>query len=209
MAVSYHVDRSNALEVGDILELEEDPLINTEDKVVTDEEEAAAIEETYPEGLSRHGNRYAYLEIGSNSSVQFEGDTEPFIGVYELENPETGTREHRTRDPTSAIYEWVFELVRKSKFSERPSRFQSFFGFETRGAAASFRSGTGAQVIEVEYDEGFTADMDLISCQSYAHGLHQASQYWQGKPGSDDPTLEILMQPPVEVIKVVDNPQTK
>lgn len=209
MVVSYHVDRSNELEVGDILELEEDPFVNPVNKVVPDENEASAIEKTYPEGLSRHGNRYAYLTIGSNPSIDVEGDTVPCIGVWELENTETGMQVRRTREPTNAIYEWVFELVRKSKFPEQPSRFQSFFGFETRDAATSFQSGTGAQIVEVEHEEGFTADMDLISCQSYADGLHQASQYWQGKRGSDDPTWEILMQPPVEVTEIIDNPQTK
>lgn len=208
MPVGYHVDRSNQLEVGDTLDLQYEPFVNPEDRVVPDDIEADAINEKYPKGLSRHGSRYAFMKVGRNDTVpvQFQDETTPFIGVYELENPETGDRKPRNSDPTSAIYEWMFELVRRSEFPDRPSRFQSFFGCETEEEAAAFRSdfGPDAQIVEIEYDDGHRADMDLLSTESFAHGLHQASTYWRGESGSDDPIWELLMQPPVDVVGIVD-----
>jgi len=171
MPIAYHVDRSNLLDHGDTLELEDEPVIDPDEKVVLSDEEQAALNERYPEGLSWHGARYACVSLGTNDSISFNYDTEPIIGVYQVENRETGECGHRNREPVSPLYEWVFELVRMADFPDRPSRFQSFFGFETREEAAAFQSGTDAQIIEVEYDDGFTADMDLLSCQSYAHGL--------------------------------------
>lgn len=205
MPVGYHVDRSNQLAVGDMLDLQDEPFINSEDRVVPDAIESDIVEEHYPEGLSRHGSLYAYMKLGRNDTVQFHDETIPFIGVFELENPETGICDTRNTDPTSAIYEWVFELVRRSEFPDRPSRFQSFFGFETEEDAGAFRSnfGPAAQILEIEYEGGYRADMDLLSTQSFAHGLHQALTYWQGDPGSDEPTWELLMRPPVEITGIV------
>ncbi|OIB56156.1 DUF2441 domain-containing protein [Natrialba sp. SSL1] len=202
MPTGYHVDRSNTLEPGDTLVLENEPQINPEKIVLPQPSEENAIQSYYPEGLSRHGARYVYMQLARNNNIKFEDNTTPMLGIYQIEDLETEEQEVANKKPTNAIYEWVFEFVRRSEFPDHPSRFQSFFGVETEQEATAFQSDfdPDAQIVEVEYSVGVKADMDLLSCQSFADGLHQATTYWNGEPGSDDPTWEILMQPPVEVI---------
>lgn len=204
MPVGYHVDRSNSLEPDDTLELENELFINSDERVVVPQPMMETLRERYPEGLSRHGTRFACVHLDSNDYVSFADDTMPLIGRYQFENNETGAHRQESREPFEPIIEWVFELVRSSEFPQRPSRFQSFFGFETRQEAAEFRNryGSDTQVVEVEYGDGFTADMEALKCPSFADGLRHATTYWQGESSTTDPTWEILMQPPVEVIDI-------
>ena len=43
----------------------------------------------------------------------------------------------------SVVSEWFFELVRRSEFPDRPSRFTSVFAFETLAEARAFRHFSG------------------------------------------------------------------
>jgi len=104
--------------------------------------------------------------------------------------------------------ELLFEYVRKSYFSNCPSRFQSFFGMENIDQAVSFRSkyGTADSVIwEVESDVAFKADMRLLTLQGSLLILsYNAHRYWGGISSGDNPVWEYLMVPPVKVIRKID-----
>jgi len=203
MPIAYHVDRSNLLSAGDELTLEEDLYINSTDRVVLSDSEKEALSNRYPDGLSRHGARYASVTVGSNDIASFTDDTKPLVGVREVENTNTGEKQQKTIDPVSANYEWMFEMIRLSDFPDRPSRFQSFFGFETLEAAQKFAQGTSSQILKIEYQQGFRADMNLLSFSSFPNALQRGTKYWKGESGADDPNLEVLMQEPVTVLDTV------
>lgn len=42
--------------------------------------------------------------------------------------------------------------------------------------------------------------MNLVSGMYFAEGVANAKQYWRERAGSDTPTWEIVMEPPVEII---------
>jgi hypothetical protein len=203
MSIAYHVDRSNLLSAGDELTLEDDLYVNPTDRVVLSDTEKETLSERYPDGLSRHGARYASVAVGSNDIASFTDDTKPLVGVREVENASTGEKQKQTMDPVSANYEWMFEMIRLSEFPDRPSRFQSFFGFETYEAAQKFAQGTRSQILKIEYQQGFRADMNLLSFSSFPNALQRGTRYWKGESGANDPNWEVLMQEPVTVLDTV------
>jgi len=111
-------------------------------------------------------------------------------------------------DPRSSepAIEFIFEYVRRANFPERPSRFQSVFGFESLVQVTEFRSrfGGGQGVIwELESEEYFRADMNLLRLEtSILLCSYLANEYWAGKPDKD-PFWEILLVPPVRVLREI------
>ena len=143
----------------------------------------------FPEGVTYHGNEYFVKPerriIGENR--QFE----PRFGL-------------------NATIELIFEYVRRSHFPDRPSRFQSFFAFDSEGDTNRFirektKLADPAYVWEVECEhEPFRADMNLLDiggsviCVSYF-----AHKYWSGESGSDRPLWEFLLPRSVFVRKCI------
>jgi hypothetical protein len=112
----------------------------------------------------------------------------------------------------NAIIELVFEYVRRSNYPHRPSRFQSFFGFDSKDAAINFRKNYGNSIgdlWEVECDDAqtFKADMNNLTLASSLLVLsYRASCYWEGRPDPDinkTPIWEILLQPPISIVKKI------
>lgn len=136
----------------------------------------ATLADCYPGGLSHHGRHYCTQRL-------HEGDGD---------------------DLWDFSCEMIFEFVRAQRFPERPSRFQSIFGFESRADVEAFLEDFGDPpytVWEVRADRGFRADMNLVDAVDLAHGLHRADHYWRGETFLDDPLWEVLLEPPVEVVR--------
>lgn len=139
---------------------------------------ATALRELFPEGLSHHGRHYGRQDL------------------YE-EDPD---------DLWDFACEVVFELQRRARYPERPSRFQSVFGFETLDAVERFADGfvdDPRTVWEVEADSTFVADMHLVDAEDLADGLRRADLYWRGATCSDDPLWEALLVPPIQIREAV------
>lgn len=103
------------------------------------------------------------------------------------------------------IIELVWEHVRRHIAPDAPSRFASLFGVGAEAEAQSLCSrlgGTG-EIVEVEADTFFRADMDLLEhrADSIIVMSYKAELYWRGGtlPGKA-PTWEYLLEPPVRVV---------
>jgi hypothetical protein len=113
--------------------------------------------------------------------------------------------------------ELTCELVRRAEFPQRPSRFQSVFGWEMLADAKLFlaefgNSCPGAQLFEVQSDsEPFRADMRCLDIRgSILVMAYGARCYWrQGLndlgsfPGANTvaPFWELLLSPPVRILR--------
>lgn len=136
----------------------------------------AALAEWYPEGFSHHGRHYCTQPL-------HEGDVD---------------------DLWDFACEAIFELVRVGRYPERPSRLQSIFSFASVADVEAFLDDFGAEpftVWEVRADRGFRADMNLVDAVDFARGLARADHYWRGGTFLDDPLWEVLLVPPVEVVR--------
>lgn len=117
------------------------------------------------------------------------------------------------RGETSAMgingnIELLFEYVRRSYFTSRPSRLQSFFAFEDINQTVNFIDKyikTDSLIWEVKSEVVFKADMNLLTLQgSVLTVSYNAHRYWKGSPGGENPFWEYLMVPPVRVIRKIE-----
>lgn len=99
--------------------------------------------------------------------------------------------------------EILLEYVRRACYSTCPSRFQSYFGFQTIDDAITFRARFGEpqnSIWQVACRDYFKADMHLLNMQgSILQYSYWAHLYWKGQPGSS-PFWELLLAPPVKVV---------
>lgn len=110
-----------------------------------------------------------------------------------------------------ALVEHLFEDVRQSRFSDRPSRFGAFFCSESLQDALRFRNAyraKNARVFAVEPAEGarlFRADMRWLNCalDSFDHIGRCARAYWAGEATSDQPHWELLVAGDLRVLEEV------
>lgn len=138
--------------------------------------------ELYPDGLSDHGRHYAEADL-------YDADEGALWDV-------------------SA--ELVFELVRLARYPDRPSRFQSVFGFRALRDVERFVEtyvDPPYAVWRVTADRSFAGDMKLVDAENLAHGVARADRYWRGRTTVDRPLWEALLVPPVEVVERVDLPE--
>lgn len=141
-------------------------------------EGGSLLTELYPEGLSEHGRHYCTQDL-------YDDDSDDLWDVS---------------------CELAFELVRTARYPERPSRFQSAFGFRTLEAAERFVDRFADEpcaVWSVRADRSFVGDMGLVDAEDLANGFHNARYYWTGRSFRDDPLWEVLLVPPVEVVEQV------
>jgi hypothetical protein len=148
---------------------------------------AELLSELYSEGISQHGWEYLLKEN--------RGDP---------------------KQDTSGTIELLAEMVRASRFPEKPSRFQSFFCFRTLSEArrfaqshqilvpASGRPAVASTIYEVESAPSvFVADMALLGLGAcWVEALLYLTWYWQGKP-SKNPQWEVLVPLPATVTRTV------
>lgn len=111
--------------------------------------------------------------------------------------------------------EMLWELMRLYEFPDAPSRFQSVFAFESLDAAQQFQALEQRGTIwEVETDQpGFRADMSLLHAVPRTPNARQLAQlYWLQTEDYDrsrlpaecgPPVWEILLAPPVRVVRMV------
>lgn len=135
----------------------------------------------FPEGLSRHGERYF---ISSQTQAQ---ETNPSI-------------------------ELLLEYVRRARFPNRPSRFQSLFGIMTMEDALWFASAYGCDdslIWEVECETFFRADMSLLTqnCTNLVYSYY-AELYWSGRTVTANPRWESLLVPPIAVTRLIGEYKT-
>lgn len=194
-----HVDRLDKLEAGDVLDLDWSMQLTNESAITAQNE--AVLRDLYPEGLSRHGVRYASTMVGPDQNVTTPGKSEPLVAFLDTVDPET---EGVFSKPTNALYEWFVELVRLAEFSECQSRFQSFFAWDSQDQIRDLPQvdDQRQQLVEVRCNAYTRRDMSLVSSASFSQGLANARRYWRGAAG-DDPVWEIVMEPPVEVIETI------
>lgn len=167
----YHVDRDACFEPGETLRLE--PVAEVSPQA------EAALDATYPGGLSRHGRHYCTQDL----YVEESDDLWDFA------------------------CEAIFEVVRATRFPDRPSRLQSVFAFRTRREVEAFLDrfvDSSYAVWRVEAERSFVADMNLVDATDYADGIRRASTYWRGETFLDDPLWEVLLVPPVTVVEAVE-----
>lgn len=105
------------------------------------------------------------------------------------------------------IIEIIFEYVRRSSFADKPSRYQSFFAFESLGDAKKFKNDrhqSGSSIWEIEGECSFKADMRLLEIRRPLLGTSlKAHLYWSGE-FSIDPFWEILLLPPIKIIRQIE-----
>jgi len=144
------------------------------------------VNELYPNGLTEHGKRYLLDEC---LAIRTNNGPAPAV-------------------PNIPIMELVFELVRRIEFPNQISRFQAIFGWETIEEAIEFKKSHGindSSICAVICKESAKLDMNLLYLGGSTIGsIFFARKYWSGKAGTD-PRWEILMRPPVEIVRIIEN----
>lgn len=134
------------------------------------------VDDMFPDGLSSHGERY-FLRSDALALV------------------------------ASPNIEILFEYVRRAAYPSRPSRFQSVFAFRTLADARIFRASYSTKtepIWELHAQSYFIADMRLLTAgNSILWYSYLAHKYWKGEP-SEDPLWEVLLVPPVTVLRSVE-----
>jgi len=172
----YHIDRAKSLEQGQTLSLI--PVSETEI------EQKRLAEEYYPEGVTKHGERYL---------SHFEPDEDD--------------------EQTYWIEAWM-EMIRLLEYPDQFSRFQAVFGAETTEEveqfARTYSSGKEEAVIcRVTAERTQTADTMFLSGMrvEMLENIRACRRYWESEIGSFETPrsiTEILAEPPVEVVEKVD-----
>jgi hypothetical protein len=97
-----------------------------------------------------------------------------------------------------------FEFVRRLRFPDRPSRYQSFFAYKTLDEARAFNAFKAAgkgKIFLVTAEKHVVLDARWLQIgRIYLEGIFFAEQYWLGLP-TDSPDWEYLLSFPVTVVK--------
>lgn len=221
MPTFYHVDLFGELGVGDVLDLYWPPQLYPgeyalpPDESIDTDTELERLRQEFPEGLSSHGARHALnsLVITDEPCVQggvqlpLEGRYQAIVASLLRAQSEDGEYEERHYPPVPVYLETGIELLRQGHFENEQSRFQSYFGAETYDEAEHYRQeyqGGEGQIVAVECESFDIRDMDLLEVSSFTEILRDGRIYWEGEAGSENPTWEVLMYPPVNVVEIVD-----
>lgn len=136
----------------------------------------------FPNGISKHGERYLHNAFKS---------TGPNLSFTQNE----------------FIIETTLELIRRLKFTERKSRFVSWFAClsleDAKRVKMSVFKNNGT-IYKVSCNSFFKADMSLLRQAGSIIGIQiVAEKYWLGQ-ASAVPFWEILMEPPITIIEKVE-----
>lgn len=167
----YHVDFRGELKAGDLLTC----LPVTSAKFP---EDAAYLNEHFPEGLSYFG-----------SSMVLHTDSD---------HPEARIEQ---------ILETIRRSFQEKCGVNYPSRLSCLFatdGFETARAFRTKWQRESGRIWIVECEDFFRGDMNLV-CPSLIENHDLAVYYWQGR-STDNPFWEYLLRLPVRVVEQVDGP---
>lgn len=185
----YSVDRQRTLQVGQQIDLitnySEQRFWSVQD-IYTESDLKTHLDELFSEGLSSHGATY-------------------FTNAYLILN-DPYTRQPLPYVPHIPIIEMVFELVRRTDFRDKPSRFQSLFAWDSIERANQFRhefQQADAPIFKLQSEIVFRADMQLLLLGGSCLGASLfAHKYWRGK-ATQKPDWEYLLKPPVTVVEQV------
>jgi hypothetical protein len=184
----YSVDRRGFYAVGGTLGLFKrdprpgaQPFLNSGDNWFSAADLAAHVEALYPDGLSLHGWEYMTWRL-----VPF---TEPNSRI--------------AFTPNERAIELVFEYVRAASFPKQPSRFQSYFGWESLDEARIIATQSGRPIYRIESDRTVRLDMQWLGLSDQnAIASYQAHKYWSGV-ATPQPKWEVLMVSPVRVVETI------
>lgn len=180
----FSVDRRNVYQVGAHLPLFlADPSARpfyvlpgwwTEDDLI------GRLADLFPDGLSQHG--WLYMVTHHEFATGQNGYK------YVLHDMQV---------------ELLFETIRRSEFSDRPSRMQCYFAWESLEAARAFKV-NGQHLYRLDSPVGFKADQKWLTLGTQnISSFFNARQYWTGA-ASGDPKWELLLRAPVEVVARVE-----
>ncbi|WP_334473582.1 DUF2441 domain-containing protein [Arsenophonus sp. PmNCSU2021_1] len=180
----YTADSANGLFESGVSEF---CIVGLGDYTPKQPEQADFLNQMYPEGLSKHGYNYLY-----NPNIMM------------------GNLTHASK---ALMIGLVFELVRRSHFPEKPSRYQSLFACQQVSEAKQFRElladeKENDQIRKASIYEVITqrtvhrGDMELVKSDCPVLDLYRrAHLYWSGEtvPYKDggEPFCEILIPLPV------------
>ena len=103
--------------------------------------------------------------------------------------------------------ELLYEFVRRADYPDRPSRFESVFGFATEEDARAFLNvyvGGQPPIVRLEADEHFRANMLLLDITRPGAGISLSAQrYWSGARGPVGELWEELLVPPATVVGLI------
>jgi hypothetical protein len=180
---SYHVDRLGKLQAGQSVSpqpLDKEHLSVRIDRIGTTVDIRDPLKAWFPDGLTNHGGAYTLMAWRGVPKVGLDG---------------------------AQVSEIIFELIRRLEFENRPSRLQSMFACTSLSEAAAFRAGYGKpsnRIFEVRSATTFAGDMNLLFCGTCpAAAIELARKYWR-EERSSTPTVEVLLGPPVTVVRQVD-----
>ena len=146
MKLYYHADRADVVVPGKVIRLEKTSPLHPLSALapVIDKEFSEHLSKMCSEGLSRHGLNYLANQDRDNQRLH------------------------------EFLLEIRLEHIRYTRFSEYPSRFQSFFAFTALDTALRF-AGLSGRVYEIEA-HGFEFDMSLLQ-------IGNEDRYWAGEQG--------------------------
>jgi hypothetical protein len=185
MPYFYSTDRKRSLQVGQQVDLIRDysPQLPSGQSFFPDSDLKVHLNELFPEGLSFHGFQYL---LNSNYLPQ-----PPYHEHFYYKSP---------------IIDLVFELVRKTRFPDKPSRFQSMFAWDSLDRAKNFRleyNLPDAPIFKIHADTVFCADMQLLRLGNLGvTASFMADKYWKGE-ATEKPNWEYLLKLPVQVVEQV------
>ena len=187
MARFFHVDRNGVLAPGQGLHLRRLDQLTPQQRIPERALQTHA-ETLFPDGLSNHGMGYLFWQnVMSFPRV---------AGFYD--DPTLNTMRSHCMD-------LVWEFVRRAAFEQRPSRYESVFCWESRDDASRFLSAMGgppAAIWEVDGNETFRADMNLLTMGTALETSHFAHRYWRGEAKTNmAPLWECFLAPGAVVIQ--------
>jgi hypothetical protein len=182
MTRCYHVDRvMNRLKAGQVINL-----IHDKSTITHTTDRARCYVNMFPDGVTYHGWNYLL-------NTDRPAPHQDLLGMIEV----------------------LAEQIRRADHPHRISRFQAVFGFRTIQDAERFISlypvtlPNGVQrkqgdIWEVEGEVEFESDMQRLSLGNcWLDALININAYWQGVHSSS-PLREVLLKPPVRVIRRVN-----
>ncbi|MFD2640024.1 hypothetical protein [Piscibacillus salipiscarius] len=170
-----------------------------------------------------HLDRIGSLEIGKEISLNpiYVNSNSKEISNHIKELFKEGISKHGLQyinalQGNNAQTEWFFEYVRRSNFQDKPSRFQSFFGFSTLDDIERMKSKlniSGGTIYLVQSSQYFRADMNLLGIQqSYLMFSLLANIYWSGETYKElnskfgfKPLWEYLLTGEIKIIDKIHN----
>jgi hypothetical protein len=182
----FHVDRSAALQPGQVLNLTRLDQLPAANKI-PDAALQDHVEELFPQGVTYHGLSFLFYQ----NTLAFPIHQ----GLYDTQS---------LNDMRSQAIDLVLEYVRRASFQDRPSRYESIFCWRSRDDATRFTSligNAGAPIVEIEGDERFVADMNVLTFGTALGTSLMAHRYWRGEPlPSGTPLWEVFVAPGARVI---------